>query len=355
MGMRVVTALRAGEHEVGRFKAKNDAFVGAMLRMQLASYMTGALPGTLMTGATSAVILYGGWRIIEGDMSIGTLVAFMTYHMRLLSPIQTLMGLTSGLASARVSLGRIFELFDTRPDVEERADAVAIGRVRGDIRFEQVAMRYDRDPVLRDMDLTISAGSICAILGPSGVGKSTMADLIVRHADPTGGRILLDGHDLRDLRLDDLRREVMLVDQSPWLFNDSIAANIGFALPDVRIEDIEAAAHAAGLDAFLARLPEGLDTRTGERGLALSAGERQRIVIARALLRRPSVLILDEPTSALDGETEALVAQRLRGALPDATIILITHKPALARIADRIVMITDGQAHVAQQPEPAHA
>jgi ATP-binding cassette subfamily B protein len=123
----------------------------------------------------------------------------------------------------------------------------------------------------------------------------------------------------------------------------------------VRIEDIEAAAHAAGLDAFLARLPEGLDTRTGERGLALSAGERQRIVIARALLRRPSVLILDEPTSALDGETEALVAQRLRGALPDATIILITHKPALARIADRIVTITDGQAQVAQQPEPAHA
>jgi ATP-binding cassette subfamily B protein len=182
-----------------------------------------------------------------------------------------------------------------------------------------------------------------------------MADLMVRHADPTGGRILLDGHDLRDLRLDDLRREVMLVDQSPWLFNDSIAANIGFALPDVRTADIEAAAHAAGLDAFLARLPEGLDTRTGERGLALSAGERQRIVIARALLRRPSVLILDEPTSALDGETEALVAQRLRGALPHATIILITHKPALARIADRIVTIIDGQAQVAQQPEPAHA
>ncbi|MBR2269320.1 ABC transporter ATP-binding protein [Sphingobium sp.] len=355
MGMRVVTALRAGEHEVGRFKAKNDAFVGAMLRMQVASYMTGALPGTLMTGATSAVILYGGWRIIEGDMSIGTLVAFMTYHMRLLSPIQTLMGLTSGLASARVSLGRIFELFDTRPDVEDRADAAPIGRVRGEVRFERVAMRYDRDPVLRDMDLAIPAGSICAILGPSGVGKSTMADLMVRHADPTGGRILLDGHDLRDLRLDDLRREVMLVDQSPWLFNDSIAANIGFALPDVRTEDIEAAAHAAGLDAFLARLPEGLDTRTGERGLALSAGERQRIVIARALLRRPSVLILDEPTSALDGETEALVAQRLRGALPQATIILITHKPALARIADRIVTIADGQAHVVPQCEPAHA
>lgn len=355
MGMRVVTALRAGEHEVGRFKAKNDAFVGAMLKMQMASYMTGALPGTLMTGATSAVILYGGWRIIEGGMSIGTLVAFMTYHMRLLSPIQTLMGLTSGLASARVSLGRIFELFDSRPDVVERTDSVPIGQVRGDIRFDRVTMRYDRELVLSNMDLTVRAGSICAIVGPSGVGKSTMADLMVRYADPTGGRILLDGQDLRGLRLDDLRREVMLVDQAPWLFNDSIAANIGFALPDVRAEDIEAAAHAAGLDAFLARLPEGLATRTGERGLALSAGERQRIVIARALLRRPSVLILDEPTSALDGDTEALVADRLRVALPDATIILITHKPALARIADKVVTISDGQALVEPQPASAHA
>jgi ATP-binding cassette subfamily B protein len=246
-------------------------------------------------------------------------------------------------------------LFDSRPDVVERTDSVPIGQVRGDIRFDRVTMRYDRELVLSNMDLTVRAGSICAIVGPSGVGKSTMADLMVRYADPTGGRILLDGQDLRGLRLDDLRREVMLVDQAPWLFNDSIAANIGFALPDVRAEDIEAAAHAAGLDAFLARLPEGLATRTGERGLALSAGERQRIVIARALLRRPSVLILDEPTSALDGDTEALVADRLRVALPDATIILITHKPALARIADKVVTISDGQALVEPQPASAHA
>lgn len=360
MGMRIVTALRAGEHEVGRFKAKNDAFVGAMLKMQIASYMTGALPGTVMTGATSALILYGGWRIIEGDMSIGTLVAFMAYHMRLLSPIQTLMGLTSGLASARVSLARIFELLDTKPDVMERAGAVAIGPVRQGICFDRVGMRYDRDAVLHDINLTIEAGCLCAIVGPSGAGKSTMADLMVRYLDPCAGRILLDGRDLRDIRLDDLRRQVMLVDQSPWLFNDSIAANIAFALADARTADIETAAHAAGLDAFLMRLPEGLETRCGERGLALSAGERQRIVIARALLRRPSVLILDEPTSALDGDTEALVAERLRSALPDATIIVITHKPALARIADQVVTIANGQAHVApqsaldRQPPPQH-
>ncbi|MGB3930072.1 MAG: ABC transporter ATP-binding protein [Sphingobium sp.] len=354
MGMRVVASLRAGEHEVGRFKAKNDAFVGAMMRMQLASFMTGALPGTLMTAATSAVILYGGWRIIEGGMSIGTLVAFMTYHMRLLSPIQTLMGLTSGLASARVSLGRIFELFDTKPDVVERADAAPLVRA-GEVRFERVGTRYDRDAVLRDIDLTIPSGSLCAILGPSGVGKSTMADLIVRYLDPDSGRLLVNGRDLRDYALDDVRREIILVDQAPYLFNDTIAANIGFALEGVRQSEIEAAARAAGLDGFVAGLPRGYATRCGARGAALSAGGRQRSVLARALLRQPSVLILDEPTSALDSETEALVAGRLRDALPGATIIVITHKPALAEMADCVIRLADGRARMEQRRAMADA
>ena len=354
MGMRVVASLRAGEHEVGRFRQKNDAFVGAMLKMQVASFMTGALPGALMTAATSAVILYGGWRIIEGGMSIGTLVAFMTYHMRLLSPIQTLMGLTSGLASARVSLGRIFELFDTQAEVVERMDAVPMARA-GALQFENVAMRYDRDAVLRDINLTIPAGSLCAILGPSGVGKSTMADLMVRYLDPDAGRILVNDRDLRDYRLDDLRREIILVDQSPYLFNDTIAANIGFAMADVRQADIEAAAHAAGLDECIARLPLGYATCAGERGMALSAGERQRVVLARALLRSPGILILDEPTSALDGETERLIAGRLRGALPNATIIIITHKPAMAASADMIVRLADGHALVERRSEPVDA
>lgn len=217
------------------------------------------------------------------------------------------------------------------------------------MRFEQVAMRYDRDAVLRNIDLTIPAGSLCAVLGPSGVGKSTMADLMVRYLDPDSGRITVDGRDLRDYALDDLRREVILVDQAPYLFNDTIAANIGFAMADVSPEAIAAAAHAAGLDAFIEKLPEGYDTRAGERGMALSAGERQRVVLARALLRQPSILILDEPTSALDGDTEQLVAVRLRDALPHATIIVITHKPALAEMADMIVRLDQGRATITQR------
>lgn len=354
LGMRVVVSLQAGEHEANRFRERNDAFVRTMLRVQIASFMTGALPGTILTAATSAVVLYGGWLIMREQMTIGTLVAFMAYHMRLLSPIQTLIGMTSGLASARVSLARIFELFDTPAEVRDSRRPVAFDRVRDSIQFENVSMRYDRAAVLSDVSLEIPAGIFCAILGPSGVGKSTMADLIVRYLDPDEGRILVDGRDLRELSLENVRREILLVDQSPYLFNDTIAANIAFAWPQAGRADIEAAAHAAGLDELLRRLPKGYETRTGERGLALSAGERQRIALARALLRRPSVLILDEPTSALDAQTEQLVAASLRTALPDSTLIVITHRPALAEIADAILTIENGKARISHDVQPAH-
>ncbi|MEW5685573.1 MAG: ABC transporter ATP-binding protein [Pseudomonadota bacterium] len=350
LGMRVVTAMQAGEHETARFKTGNDAFVRAMLRMQITSFMAGALPGTILTASTASVILYGGWMIMQDQMTIGALVAFMAYHMRLLSPVQVLMGLASGLATARVSLGRLFELLDTPAEVREPAVPRPMGH--GAIRFEQVALRYDREPVLEDVSLEIPPGAFCAVLGPSGAGKSTLADLMVRQLDPDHGRVLVGGVDIRDVALKDLRREILLVDQAPYLFNDTIAANIAFALPEATRAEIEEAGRKAGLDELIRRLPEGYDTRGGERGLALSAGERQRIALARALLRRPSVLILDEPTSALDVKTEALIAGNLRAHLPDATIIVITHKPALAQIAGMVVTIEDRRAHVSHPAAP---
>lgn len=351
LGMRVVVSLRASEHEVVRFRQRNDAFVETMLGVQVASFFTGALPGTILTASTSIVFLYGGYQIIAGTMTIGTMVAFMAYQARLLSPIQNLMGLTSNLASARVSLGRIFELMDTAPEVLEQRDALRLTGVRDSIRLENVSIRYDRHPVLRDVSLEIPAGSFCAVLGPSGVGKSTLADLLVRFLDPDQGRVLVDGVDIRQLSLEDLRRHVVLVDQSPFLFNASIAENIGYAFTGATQEMIEQAANEAGLAEFIARLPEGFQTITGERGLAVSVGERQRIALARALLRRPSVLILDEPTAALDAETEGLVASNLRGALRGGTLIVITHRPALAALADAVITIQNGKAEIRYERE----
>ena len=345
LGMRTVNALGAEGHEAERFGKANGRFVGTMLKMQSVSFLTGALPGTIVTASSAAVILYGGAKIIEGTMTIGALVAFITYHGRLLAPVQALMGLTASLATARVALARIFELFDTAPEVRETASPRRLTAIRRGIGLESVTVHHGRAPVLQRVSLVIPAGSLTVIIGPSGAGKSTLADILVRFLDPMQGRVTVDGVDLRDITLADLRARVLLVDQAPFLFNTSIAGNIAFARPDAGPAEIAAAASAAGLDALIGRLPEGLATLAGERGLALSAGERHRVAIARALLRKPEVLILDEPTAALDEETERLVALGLRRALPHATLIVITHKPALAEMADHQIRLEQGVAH----------
>ncbi len=343
LGMRTVVTSNSGDREAENFRRRNNAFVDTLLRLQMTSFLSGALPGTILTAATAGVFLLGGWMIIHGRMTIGTLVAFMAYHMRLLSPVQTMMGMAANLASARVSLGRIFEVLDTTPEITERPDALELGSVRGDIVFDNVTLRHDRADVLNGVSFTVRAGTFCAILGPSGVGKSTVADLLVRLLDPDSGTITLDGVDVRDLRIKDLRDHIGLVDQSPYLFNATIAENIAYADPTATRAAIEYAGTAAGLDELIRRLPEGYNTKTGERGLALSTGERQRIAIARAMLRRPRVLVLDEPTSALDAETEKLVARNLRENLRNSTVIVITHRPALAEIADQVINLREGK------------
>jgi ATP-binding cassette subfamily B protein len=350
IGMRTVVSSNAAEYEVARFSKRNLAFVDTLLGLQVTSFLSGALPGTILTASTALVFLYGGKMIMDGRMTIGTLVAYMAYHLRLLSPVQNMMNLSANLASARASLARIFEILDAPVEVTERPGALALGPVRHQIAAENVTLRHDREEVLTGLSFEIPAGTLCAIFGASGTGKSTIADLLVRFLDPDGGRITIDGRDLRDVRLEDLRREVVLVDQTPHLFNATIAENISYARPDTSRSEIESAGRRAGLDELINRLPQGYDTPTGERGLALSAGERQRIALARALLRKPSVLVLDEPTSALDPGTEATVAGHLRESLRGCTVILITHRPALAEIADQVLNLRDGRIWTALEP-----
>jgi ATP-binding cassette subfamily B protein len=338
--MRIVVAANAQQREAERFRHMNDRFIDALLSMQRATYLSGGLPGVLLSFGTAMVFLYGGSRVIAGTLTLGTFAAFMAYQMRLMAPIQALMGLYAGLATARVSWGRVVEILDARPEVEEAPDATATAEVRGEIALDGVSFAYDRGaPVLEDAMLRVPAGESLAIVGASGSGKSTIADLLLRLVDPDRGRVLLDGRDLRSMKLADVRRHIALLEQTPFVFHATIAENIRYARPEASLDEVRAAAAAAGLDAAVRAWPESYDTVVGERGLALSAGERQRVAIARALLANPAVLVLDEPTAALDPETERVVAEGFETFMRGRTTIVITHRRDLASRAARVVVL----------------
>jgi ATP-binding cassette subfamily B protein len=351
-GVKLVVTANAQEREVGRFRRRNDRFIDALMTMQWTTYLSGGLPGMVLSGSTALVFLYGGQRVIDGTMTLGTLVAFMAYQLRLFGPIQALMGLYTSLATVRVSLGRVHEILDVPPEVVDAVAPVALTDVRGQVELDNVSFSFERGaPVLERVSLRAEPGECLAIVGPSGSGKSTIADLLLRLLDPDAGTIRLDGHDLRTLTLTDLRARVALVDQEPAVFHASIADNIRYACPRATDSEVETAARAAGLETFVATLPAGYHTTVGERGAAFSAGERQRVAVARALLTDPAVLVLDEATAALDPRSERQVVEGYETIMRGRTTILITHRATLARRADQVVVI-DG-ARVVEQGTPA--
>jgi ATP-binding cassette subfamily B protein/subfamily B ATP-binding cassette protein MsbA len=299
--------------------------------------------GIATVSGTAFVFWFGAKATMTGDMTVGQIVLFLGYLAALYSPIEAIAYTGSTIQAAGGSARRVLEVITTEPEVFDRLGAIPLPRAYGHIRFENVSFGYDPEKlVLRDVHLDIEPGQTIALVGPTGAGKSTLVSLIPRFFDPTAGRVLLDGHDLRDVQLASLRSQVALVLQEPFLFPLSVAENIAYGRPGATSGEIEAAARAANAHEFISRLPQEYETVLGERGTNLSGGERQRLSIARALLKDSPILILDEPTSALDAGTEALIMEAVQNLVRGRTTFIIAHRLATVQHADRIIVLQDG-------------
>jgi ATP-binding cassette subfamily B protein len=343
-GVRIVTAYNRARHNIvehrniaGDYRAANHytARVGAIYG-----------PGTeiIGVGGQALILLVGGNMVLRGSLSVGELAAFLLYLTAFFAPIQQMVQLYNTYQQGQAALRKLGELLSTETTVAERADAEELPPLRGEISLEHVTFSYESGrPVLLDVDLSIGAGETFAFVGATGAGKSTMAKLVTRFYDPDEGRVLLDGHDIKGVTLESLRRQLGVVPQEPFLFAGSIRDNIAFARPDAGDEEVLDACRAVGIDDVIERLPDGLDTPCHERGVALSSGERQLLALARAFLARPRVLVLDEATSNLDLLSEAKIEHALDVLLEGRTAIVIAHRLATAMRADRLAVVHEGR------------
>jgi ATP-binding cassette subfamily B protein len=291
------------------------------------------------------VLAYGGHQVINGELALGALVAFNAYVVLLVWPMRMLGWIVAMAQRAGASAQRVHEVLATEPEVVDPAEPVTLPPTGGDVVFEGVHFAYSRRaaPVLRNFSLAIPAGQTVALVGATATGKSTVAKLLPRFYDVDAGVVRLDGIDVGDLAVRELRREVGLVFEETFLFSDTIAANIAFAEPDASFDAVERAARLAGAHEFIGELPHGYDTEIGERGFSLSGGQRQRIAIARAILADPRVLILDDATSAVDPTKEHEIRDALAQVMTDRTTVIIAHRPATIALAERVVLIDDGR------------
>jgi subfamily B ATP-binding cassette protein MsbA len=344
-GVRVVKIENREDYEINRVAEVVRRRQGHLIKGANARARAAPATELLMTLITAGVLAYAGWRSLHGHMTVGAFVAFMfalgtaAQSLRQLANLQTVFA--EGMSAAR----RLFAALDVEPEVRQAPDADPLPRGDGEIRFEGVAFAYGPGgpPTLADVGLQVKRGETVALVGPSGGGKSTLLNLIPRFYDVTDGAVSIDGRDVRDVTLASLRRQIALVTQEPFLFDDSIRANIAYARPDATAAEIEAAARAAAAHDFIAALPSGYDTQVGEAGARLSGGQRQRIAIARAFLKDAPILLLDEATSALDAESEAQVQAALKRLMAGRATLLIAHRLSTVRGADRIYVIDQGR------------
>ncbi|GGL06642.1 ABC transporter ATP-binding protein [Deinococcus radiotolerans] len=348
-GVRVVQSFTAEGVEEGRYgQGVTQSFLAALKRARLQALMAGVM-SFLTFGALAVVLWYGGRLVMAGSLTPGNLVTFLFYALQVGGTVVALTGVFNQFQEALGASGRIFELLDERSDLPQPAQPAPLARAEGRVSFDGVSFTYDgetegkRAAVLRDVTLDVPAGQVVALVGPSGAGKTTLVNLIPRFWDVTGGTLRVDGRDVRDYALADLRAQVGLVPQETLLFSGSIRENILYGRPGARPDEVEAAARAANAHEFISAFPHGYDTVVGERGVKLSGGQRQRVAIARAILKDPRILILDEATSALDNESEALVQAALERLMQGRTTFVIAHRLSTIRNADRILVMDAGR------------
>jgi ABC-type multidrug transport system fused ATPase/permease subunit len=343
-GIRIVKAFARERHMLDRFRhSVNRVFDQSMVSARLQSFYT-PLMGFLPNIGLAAVLLVGGNQLISGSISAGTLTAFVLYIGMLSGPVRWL-GMSLSMAQRATASGnRMFEILDREPTMQSTPGAPPLPGGRGQVSLQRVTLRYDgSEPALTGIDLEVEPGRTVALVGPTASGKTSLVGLLARLYDPSEGRAVIDGADIKEVDLASLRREIAFVADDSFLFSDTVAANIAYARPDATNAQVEAAARRAQAHDFIAALPEGYDTIVGERGLTLSGGQRQRVAIARALLAEPRILILDDATSSVDAQTEAQIKAGLMEAMEGRTTFIVAHRLSTISLADEIVVLDRGR------------
>ena len=343
-GIRVVQAFGQEDAELERFRSVSERYYQE--RVSAIRAWAAFFPGISFVAAAGGVLVLGiGARmIIGGQLSLGTLVAFLSYMASFYDPIRRLADVDNTFQQSIAAADRIFELLDEKVDIRDTPDAITLNQIKGDVVFHDVHFHYgDGDEVLHDIDFHIAPGQVVALVGPSGAGKTSIANLLCRFYDPTHGHILVDDHNLRQVQLRSLRRHVAVVLQDTFLFNATVRENLLYGKPDASERELIAAAEAACAREFIEQMPGGYDTEIGERGVKLSGGQRQRLALARAILADPRILILDEATSSVDAEAEYLIQQALEKVMQGRTSLVIAHRLSTIRNADKIIALHDGK------------
>ncbi|MEY8341991.1 ABC transporter ATP-binding protein [Niallia circulans] len=340
-GVRVVQSFTNEEFEISRFTVNNRRFRKAKIGAYKVMSITSSSVYMLMRFFTLVVLVFGAWLTFNNQMKIGELVSFILFVNILQKPIDKISAILELYPKGMAGFKRFLELLDTEPKIQDREDAIEVESLKGNIHLNDVSFSYDKNPVLKNINLSIAAGETIAFVGPSGAGKTTICSLIPRFYDVNSGSIKIDGIDIRDMTMSSLRSQIGIVQQDVFLFTGTLKENIAYGNLHATDEEIYEAVRRAHLEELVLKLPDGYETQIGERGLKLSGGQKQRIAIARMFLKNPPILILDEATSALDTETELIIQNSLNELAKNRTTLIIAHRLATIRNADRIVVVTE--------------